>query len=421
MSRNKSILFTAAALLLLVLTAPAFAAVTEKILYSFCAAQLCPDGSNPQTSLVSDPAGNLYGAAVYGGNSNCVYGCGTVFKLRPVNGTWKYIVLHHFENNGEDGYYPAASVILDGSGNVYGTTALGGTHNAGTVFELLRAPGNKWKRKTLYDFGATPTDGYEPLAPVVFDAAGNLYGTTFYGGSNDEGIAFSLTPAKKGPWTKHLLHTFEFNGKDGFASRAGLIFDAAGNLYGTTVLGGLHGNGTVFELLSGQNDSWKETVLYSFKGEDDGSLPNSALVMDKTGSLYSTTVAGGSRGIGNVFQLSPDENGWTLTNLYSFTDPSGAYPEGGVIFDAAGNLYGTTDQGGAYNSPACGGSGCGTVFKLTPGADGSWTENVVHSFGNGSDGSNPYAGLIMDPSGRLYGVTTTGGNRGFGTVFKLRP
>jgi len=411
MPQKKLTLFIAAlGLLVLWLTGatPAWAASKEKVLYSFCSAQLCPDGSNPQASLVFDGAGNLYGTAIYGGNSNCVHGCGTVFELMPVNGKRKYRVLHHFEDNGKDGYYPQGNLILDAAGNLYGTTALGGTSQGGTVFELMPAKGGKWQEKILYNF----SDRTEPLAAVAFDATGSLYGTTFYGGTYGDGMVFELTPAKDGNWTEKVLHNFDFNGEDGFSSRAGLVLDKSGDLYGTTVLGGTGGNGIVFEEARGKNGSWTENVLYSFTGQTDGGLANAPLVFDSSGSLYSTTVAGGSSGVGNVFKLTRNAEGkWVLTTLYSFESVDGVYPEGGVIFDTAGNLYGTTYEGGSDNS--------GTVFKLKPGSGGTWTETVVHNFGNNRDGSNPDAGLIMDASGNLYGTTNAGGTYGYGTVFEV--
>ncbi|HWY58317.1 MAG TPA: choice-of-anchor tandem repeat GloVer-containing protein [Terriglobales bacterium] len=425
MSRKKSILFIMASGLLvlwLTIVSSAFATSKERVLYSFCAQQLCPDGSNPVSSLVFDRAGNLYGTAVYGGNSNCVHGCGTVFKLMQVKGKWKQKVLHHFENNGKDGYYPTAALIFDPAGNLYGTTAAGGSYQVGAVFELMPGADGKWKEKILHSFKGSSSDGSDPLGPVIFDTRGSLYGTTFYGGANGDGIVFSLKPDKNDDWTERVLHNFIFNGKDGFSSRAAVVFDNSGNFYGTTVLGGTGGNGTVFEEARAKKGSWTEKVLYSFTGGADGSLAVAGLTIDKNGNLYGTTLAGGASGYGNVFTLAPGKNGgWTFTTILSFDQVDGESPDGVLISDSAGNLYGATSGGGAYNSD-CSYPGCGTVFKLTPGSGGTWTETVLHSFNsNGVDGYNPEAGLIMDTGGNLYGTTNAGGAYGYGTVFEVTP
>jgi len=424
-------LFIAALLGLTTIAAPSFAAGKEKVIYSFCPAQLCPDGANPMASLISDPAGNLYGTAYYGGNSNCIRGCGTVFELTRADGKWKQKVLHHFENNGKDGYYPAASLIFDAAGNLYGTTSQGGAYQVGTVFELVPDKDGKWNEKILHSFISTSADGWEPEAPVVFDAAGNLYGTTNFGGAyQDYGTVFKLTPGANGHWTEKVLHNFDFNGTDGYNPLAGLVLDSSGNLYGTTDTGGTTTNGAVFEVTPGKDGSWTEKVLYNFTGGSDGSLSNSGLVRDSAGSLYSTTVAGGDPhctyggGCGTVFKLTPDAKGkWTFTTIHMFQEKDGAFPGGGLIFDGDGNLYGVTNQGGAYKSGGCENLGCGTVFKLTPAvSDGKWTEKVLHSFNdNGVDGWEPDGGLIIDAAGNLYGTTYSGGAYGYGAVFEITP
>jgi uncharacterized repeat protein (TIGR03803 family) len=434
LGKKPGILFiTALGLLsgLMTTAAPAFAASKEKVLYSFCSAQLCPDGANPFAGLVSDSSGNLYGTAYYGGNSNCIRGCGTVFQLTRANYKWKLKVLHHFYNNGKDGYYPAASVILDAGGNLYGTTSAGGAYKVGTVFELLPEKDGRWKEKILHSFGSTSSDGWEPDAALVFDSSGRLYGTTQFGGAYGAyyGIVFTLTPGANGHWRETVLHNFDYNGKDGYNPLAGLVFDRSGNLYGTTVVGGTTTNGAVFELTPGKNGSWTERVLYNFTGGSDGSLSNSGLVRDSAGSLYSTTVAGGDPhctyggGCGTVFKLKSDTKGsWTFTTLHMFEEKDGAFPEGGLIFDGAGNLYGVTNEGGAYKSGGCQNLGCGTVFKLKPGSRGQWTESVLHSFNdNGVDGWEPSAGLVRDAAGNLYGTTYSGGAHGYGTVFEITP
>jgi uncharacterized repeat protein (TIGR03803 family) len=428
MSRKKSVVFiVASGLLVLWLTvvSSAFAASKEKVLYSFCAQQLCPDGSNPVSSLIFDRAGNLYGTASYGGNSNCTHGCGTVFELMKVKGKWKQKVLHHFENNGSDGYYPGAGLIFDSAGNLYGTTIEGGA--VGTVFELMPQKNGRWKEKVLQSFDFA--DGSGPEAAVVFGADGNLYGTTIEGGAShcDDigcGTLFELKPQSHGTWSEKVLHNFG-SGNDGVGPRAPLIFDAGGNLYSTTVIGGPGSDGTVFEITRAKKGAWKEKVLYGFTGGSDGGLSEGGVVFDPAGSLYGTTLVGGNTqcgGCGTVFKLTPGAKGkWTLTTLHSFDTTDGAFPGVGVIVDAAGNLYGATEGGGAYNS-ACNYPGCGTVFELTKGSGGTWTETVLHSFNsNGVDGYQPYGGLIRDAAGNLYGTTYSGGAYGYGTVFEVTP
>jgi uncharacterized repeat protein (TIGR03803 family) len=381
-------------------------------------------------SLTSDAAGNLYGTAYYGGNSNCIRGCGTVFELTEANGKWKQKVLHHFENNGKDGYYPVASLIFDAAGNLYGTTSQGGAYQVGTIFELMPENDGKWNEKILHSFVSTSADGWIPDAALAFDAAGNLFGTTNFGGAyQDYGTVFKLTPGANGHWSEKVLHSFDFNGTDGYNPLAGLVLDSSGNLYGTTDTGGTTTNGAVFEMTPRKNGSWTEKVLYNFTGGSDGALSDAGLVLDAAGSLYSTTLAGGDPhcyeggGCGTVFKLSPVAKGnWRFTTIHMFEEKDGAFPGGGLIFDGAGNLYGVTNQGGAYKSGGCENLGCGTVFKLAPGAGGKWTERVLHSFDdNAVDGWGPDGGLIMDAAGNLYGTTYSGGAYGYGAVFEITP
>jgi len=236
-------------------------------------------------------------------------------------------------------------------------------------------------------------------------AQAGFYGTTSSGGADGYGVVFSLSTSG----TENILHSFA-GGKDGAAPYGFLIIDKNGNLYGTTTAGGASGTGTVFEV-TGQT----ETVLYSFAGGKDGATPEAGLVVDSAGNLYGTTSQGGSNGNGTVFELAaPKTQGspWTESVLYSFgTGTDGSVPVGGVSFDATGNLYGTTSQGGAY--------GYGTVFQIVAGTP--WTENILHNFQNGDDGSVPYAGLVSDKSGNFYGAGTQGGSGGGGTVFELTP
>ena len=268
--------------------------------------------------------------------------------------------------------------------------------------------------KTIHRFNKqTGVRGFAPAGALILDAAGNLYGTTYSGGASGVGTVFELTPNLDGSWTESVLHSF--NGADGADPYSGLIFDAAGNLYGTTVGGGGYNAGTVFKLAPNLDGSWTESVLHSLNGTD-GAHPYSGLIFDAAGNLYGTTWVGGAFGHGTVFELTANGDGsWTESVLHAFNGTDGAHPYSGLIFDAAGNLYGTTYYGGGV-------CGCGTVFKLTPNGDGSWTESVLHAFTIGSgDGNRPRAGLIFDAAGNLYGTTENGGGTLRGTVFKLTP
>jgi len=328
----------------------------------------------------------------------------------PALAASKVKVLYSFKDNGADGRAPMAGLIRDTTGNLYGTTVAGGVNNMGTVFELSHGT---WAEKILYTFTGG-VDGGSPAAALIFDSSGNLYGTTVFGGAKGGyGTVFELTPGAGGAWTETVLHSFSDNHTDGYYPFAGVIFDPAGNLYGATSGGGIYGNtGTVFQLTPGAG-GWAETLLYGFEGHD-GSQPYGSLILDTAGNLYGTTSMGGHKpccDAGTAFELTPGAGGWTETLLYSFERGdfnNGDEPYAGLIFDASGNLYGTTSEGGAYPKP-CGGAGCGTVFRLTPRAGGGWKQTEIHSFGHGTDGLIPEANLIFGASGNLYGTTTMGG------------
>jgi uncharacterized repeat protein (TIGR03803 family) len=251
------------------------------------------------------------------------------------------------------------------------------------------------------------SDGGHPLAGFTIGAGGNLYGTTSAGGASSAGTVFKIT----GKGTEVVLHNFT-GGADGANPQASLLMDAFGNLYGTTIAGGASGAGTVFKITR----KGTESVLYSFMGQADGAKPQAALAIDKAGNLYGTTSAGGSNGNGSIFHLAPPKKKggkWTEKVLYSFDQGTdGATPVAGVTLDAKHNLYGTTSAGGSY--------GYGTVFQLKRSKSG-WTENVLYNFQGGNDGSVPYAGVIVDHSGNLYGGATGGGTGAGGTIFELTP
>jgi len=362
------------------------------VLYSFTGS----DGAHPTAGLIADGAGNLYSTTFEGGAD----GYGVVFKLAP-NGT--ETVLHSFADNGSDGYFPEAGLIKDKTGNLFGTTVRGGADNDGVVFKL--APNGT--ETVLYSFTGG-SDGAEPDAGLIMDKKGNLYSTTYEGGSGDCtfngttgcGVVFKLAP----DGTETVLHSFT-GGSDGSVPVAGLIMDKKGNLYGTTSEGGgVRDAGVVFKLAP----DGTETVLYSLCSQAncaDGANPSAGLIMDSSGDLYSTTTYGGADKAGVVFKLAPDG---TETVLYSFNVVNGAYPTAGLIADGAGNLYGTTTSGGSDYY--------GVVFKLAP--DG--TETVLRSFETRSSGKYPQAGLIMDKKGNLYSTTTSGDADKDGGVFKLK-
>jgi len=398
---------------------PVSAASQYQVLYSLSGGN---DGSIPWDSLVVDEAGNLYGTTIAGG----AYGYGTVFKLASgPNGTWIESVLHSFNPQAPDGNQPEAGLVFDRAGNLYGTTYMGGTHFSGTVFKLTPNKDGSWTETILHSFTGGK-DGGNPAGNLIFDAVGNLYGTTF-GAPSHCGVVFQLTPGIDGKWTETVLHDFGpiKNGPNGGCQpSAGLVFDSAGNLYGTTSTGGAHIYfGTAFKLTPHTNGQWTETVLHSFSSQSgDGAYPYDNVVLDTAGNVYGQTFGGGNGscffGCGIVFKLAPGMNGkWTETILHSFTGGTdGGDPYAGLTFDSAGKLYGTTNFGG---SPLCS-SGCGVVFTLTQGNSGKWTETVLQSF-SGYDGDVPYGSVIFDASGNLYGTTLNGGTAGYGEVFKIAP
>jgi uncharacterized repeat protein (TIGR03803 family) len=355
------------------------------------------DGAYPQAGLIVDAAGNLYGTT----NSGGTYTYGTVFELTPAaGGGYTEKILHNF-TNGADGGNPQSGLILDGAGNLYGTTYVGGAYCCGTVFELTPAGGGTWNEKVLYSFGSGNT-AY-PTSGLIFDGAGNLYGTTWPGGTAQGGAVFELSPAGGGTWTERDLHDFGAL-SSGIFPVGGVVFDGAGNLYGTTSTGGGASNGTVFELTAG---SWTMRILHNFTGGNDGDFPLAGLVFNG-GNLYGTT-SGNDSGWGTLYELTPAGGGnWSYQVVHNFgTGNDGSTPYAGLIADSSGNLYGTTLSGGTY--------GGGTVFRFN--AHG---ELVLHSFGP-ADGSGPAASLIFDATGNLYGTAEFGGTHGVGMVFQVIP
>jgi uncharacterized repeat protein (TIGR03803 family) len=369
------------------------------------------DGAGPDAQLVRDTTGNLYGTTGTGGSGKCQGGCGTAFKMDKAG---RLVWLHSF--NGANGETPFPGLLRDAAGNLYGTTGYGGKVNnhvcptgCGVVFKL----DNSGKETVLHKFNGV--EEWFPVGPLVEDRAGSLYGVV-----QNFGSVFKLDKTGK----ESVLFSFGC-GSDGCDPAAGVILDAAGNSYGTTFDGGIGTQccGVVYRL----DTSGVETVLHTFEGPD-GAGPTAPLLMDSAGNLYGTTKYGGNlqcrggEGCGVAFELSLNSNGtWAETVLYKFCSESncidGQLPgNGALVRDASGNLYGTTVEGGIHTS-CSGGSGCGVIFKL----DGSGGETVLHNFTGGMDGYYPLAGVTMDAAGNLYGTAAGGGAGGDGTIFKIIP
>ncbi len=397
----------------MVLTIPAQASSVETVLYNFAGP---PDGSLPGFKLIQDAAGNFYGVTFAGG----VYGqntfSGTVFELSLQNGVWVEKTLHSF-GGGVDGLQPSGSLVMDKAGNLYGVTGNGSSFR-GTVYELTPDGNGNWTETILHGFGGGV---YPPVGGLTMDAAGNLYGVAQQGGGTSCrygcGAVYELSPpaknAKKKKWKYTLLYRFlgpKHN--DGAHPNGDLVFDAAGNLYGTTQSGGANDKGTAFELSPGAG-GWTEKVLYNLGANPaDGVASSAGLIFDAAGNFYGTTVSGGNNACGTVFELSPNAGNWTENVLYSFTGLSdGCDPYASVTL-RDGKLYGTTIFGG--DQP--GGSGNGVVFELVP-SGGTWTENVLHTFTGPPDG-RASLGVILDSQGNLYG-TAYGGTLGYGVVYEI--
>ncbi len=396
---------------------------------------LSVSGDGTFTFATPAPGGGSYNVTVYQQPPNQICpianGSGTAnanVTTIQVNCTSSESVLYTF-GQAPDGNYPAAALVFDGSGNLYGTTEQGGLFGYGTVFRLTPNSSGPWTETILYSFckQGNCADGATSYSSLIFDAAGNLYGTTYQGGAYGHGVVFELSPQQDGTWTETVLHSFG-NGTDGAGPLAALVFDKAGNLYGTTSFGGAtvpavcpDTCGTVFELLPEGGGQWTEKVIYTFCSQQDcadGATPSGNLIVDSVGNLYGTTQSGGvpqQHTNGTVFELTPGQGRqWSETVLYSFQAGSdGLQPQGGLVQDKSGNLYGTTEFGGAYGNN-------GTVFEVTSIAGGKWTESLVYQF-DGSGGSQPLAGLAFDKARNMYGTTWGGGDSSDGVVFEVTP
>ena len=442
----------------LILAVSSWAASKEKVLYTF---QGTGDGVEPIGGVVRDAKGNLYGTTRFNfQSSGAPTGFGLVYQLTPTkSGEFKEKVLHTFQGELRDGQSPQSSVVFDAAGNLYGT-ADGGLFGCGIVYKLAPTPNGPWTETIIHQFNAFEghNDGCEPIGSLIFDNAGNLYGTTSQGGggttdtfcTNGCGTVFKLAPNKDGSWTESILHALHQGGggsRDGQNPFDSVVFDNAGNLYGTTLAGGPDDLGTVFKLTPVTSGKWTETLLFKFhdlvNNPPDGANPMAGVVLDPSGNLYGTTLGGGggAGGGGAVFKLTAGANGKfeeSVIHRFSLSKSGfqdGMIPAGGLIMDSAGNLSGTTFLGGGHNEPVCQidgqqvFEGCGTIFKLTPTANGKWSESFLHAFQDDTDGGLPEPDhLTMDAQGNLYGTASAGGKlvqsqnggfNSFGVVFEI--
>ena len=403
----------AAAVLALIGAGGTQAAAKETVLYTFTGGT---DGNGPNSPLIFDKAGNLYGTTLNGGD----YGIGTVFEVKPSNNGWAETVLHSFGNS-SDGAVPVGSVLFDTKGNLYGVTRQGGALGFGTAFELSPDSTGGWKEQTLYTF-AGGSDGAYPNGSLISDGQGNLFGITQNGGSASCqrygpgcGTIFELKRSH-GSWREIVLYSFPGGNSGDYPT--GLARDAAGNLYGTTFRGGSSDAGVVFKL-SHSAGQWKESVLHAFTGGRDGSSANYGVILDNAGNLYGVAQFGSGggciEGCGLVFELMHAAKGkWKEIALHRFrpNNHDGVYPSSTLIFDGAGNLFGTTAGGGAY--------GEGIVFELMRNFDGKWTESVIQDFIGGNYGGDPGT-LVMGKDGNLYGTMYADGTYNVGLVFQVSP
>jgi uncharacterized repeat protein (TIGR03803 family) len=312
----------------------------------------------------------------------------------------------------EDGEYLDTDVEIDSAGNLYGTSVLGGDFGGGTVWELSPM-GTGWVHTVLYSFTGS-ADGGEPYKGVTLDSAGNLYGTAVTGGSGSCeggcGVVYKLTNSG-GTWTQSVIHAF--TGADGSGAGARVTVDRQGNLFGMTPTGGAYGLGTIYQLRPGANGSYSFRVIHDFTGGMDGSSGSAGRMVFRGGHLFGAATTGGL-GFGTIFELVPTANGgWRFRTIYSFPGaPGGSFPYGALLFDNQGRIHGTTYYGGT--------NGIGSIYELTRGGGGTWTGQVIYSFGTGQDGNSPISNLVSDAAGDLYGTTSEGG-LGSGTIFELAP
>ncbi len=415
--------------LLLLLAGSAAQAQTYAVIHNFTGGA---EGGRPEAPLTIDQRGNLYGTTYEGGHSaeNCNGGCGVVFKMQLSGQSWLFTPLYQFAG-GSDGGNPVARVVFGPDGSLYGTTLhAGGVDCAndagfgcGTVVNLRPKPTNciavpcLWTDVVLHRFAGGAGDGAMPVAPVAFDATGNLYGTTLEGGgsspncsngNNSCGTVFELARSNGG-WTESVPYSFT-GGGDGGNPEGGLVLDRAGNLYSTASVAGAGNGGTVFALVP-NGSGWTQDLLYSFTaGGATPYEPEAGLIFDAAGNLYGTTAHGG--GAAAVFELMPSNGGWTFSQIYAFGGSRMHQgPLSDLVMDGAGNLYGTAYDLGLHNA--------GLVYELSP-SNGGWIFTDLYDFPGGGGDASP-SGVALDANGNLYGTAAFGGTHGWGVVWEITP
>lgn len=401
-------------LLIVPLMSVAARAQTFQLIYQFAGGV---SSQHPIAGVTVDARGNLFGTTAWGGGSRT--GSGTAYELQRTNSGFVFHMLHAF-GNGVDGSFPWAGVTIGPDGSLFGTTYTGGTTQNGVIYNL-RPPATfcgsascAWRESILYNF-TRGSDGGDAQGGVVFDSHGNMFGSNVNGGSGNVGVVYEMTRSGSG-WNYQVIYPFS-NGQDG-GNPGPLILDSAGNLYGPAAVGGLpgcegFGCGTIFKL-SWSGTGWTEQTLYSFHDSADGSDPQGGVIMDASGNVYGTTCCGTGTA-GTVFELSPAGGTWAFNLLYSYNG-SGLGPQGNLVRDTAGNLYGASVFNGRFNE--------GVVFKLTP-TTGGWIYTPIHDFTGGADGEWPEGGLAVDTNGNIFGTTYQGGlqncSDGCGVVYEITP
>jgi hypothetical protein len=380
------------------------------------------NGDRPSSGLTMDAAGNLYGTTQYGGILNCdeggVAGCGVAYRLKKVNSRWIFYLLYQFP--GINNFLPTypLDITIGPSGVPYGVTWGGGSNDAGTLFHLQPTPNGTsganapWLYHVDHNFGSGD-DGAQPTTQVVFDPAGNIFGAAEDGGTGNLGVVYELT-CSGGGWTERILYNF-LGPPDG-SEPHGVALDGAGNICGTTISGGNqecyhnYGCGTVYELTQ-TGSSWTRTILHVFEESTDGGNPG-PLLRDSAGNLFGLTNVGAAGNNGSIWELSPTQNGWVFTVLYTFPAPT--YEWAGPfrpVMDASGALYGVNNAGGAYSY--------GNIYKLAP-SNGGWTYTDLYDFVGGGDGCYPRGPVALDAAGNIYGTTQFCADGG-GNVWELTP